>query len=72
MGCIWVDDKAVYRLCVALAQLNELDLAISLLDFYDKSTASLRELKSSLKYYSKIRGVAANDNGVTKRSAISF
>lgn len=69
---IWVDGKAVYRLCVALAQLNELGLAISLLDSYDTSTASLKELKSSLKYYSKIRDGAANDNGAALLTSKPF
>lgn len=60
---IWVDDKAVYRLCASLAQLNELGLAISLLESYDKSTVSLKELRSDLQQNLKVRVGAANDNG---------
>mmetsp|Transcript_12169 Transcript_12169/g.18677 ORF Transcript_12169/g.18677 Transcript_12169/m.18677 type:complete len:751 (-) Transcript_12169:789-3041(-) len=60
---IWADGKAVYRLCMSLTQLNELGLALSLLDSYDKPTSSLKELKSSLEHYLKARVGAANDNG---------
>eukprot|EP00984_Skeletonema_dohrnii_P013869 scaffold5804_cov117-Skeletonema_dohrnii-CCMP3373.AAC.6 len=62
---IWADDKAVYRLCIALAQLNEFELAVSLLDSYGKSTVSLEELKSSLTHYSKVFVGAANGDGTT-------
>jgi tetratricopeptide (TPR) repeat protein len=62
---IWADDKAVYRLCMALANLNELELAVSILDSYDRSTVSvsLKDLKSSLARCSKV--LAGAGDGMT-------
>ncbi len=50
---VWADDKAVYRLCIALAYLNEIGLAESILDSYDRS-AALKDLKSRLKRYKNV------------------
>jgi tetratricopeptide (TPR) repeat protein len=62
---IWTDDKAVYRLCKALAQLNEVDLATSILLCYNGSAPGLgelrSELKSSISYYNEVH--SSDDNG---------
>ena len=60
---IWTDDKAIYRLCKALALLNEANLAMSILRCYNGATFGLRELKSSISYY--INVMANDDNSRT-------
>ncbi|KAL7545654.1 hypothetical protein ACHAWF_009005 [Thalassiosira exigua] len=49
---IRADDKAVYRLCTALAQLNETKLSMDILHCYGGSAAGLEDLKSNISRYS--------------------
>jgi len=61
---IWTDDKAIYRLCKALAQLNETELAMDLLQYYGGSAPGLIDLKSALFEYASVLPLGDNDRAM--------